>query len=218
VVDSAHGTGHKILGNNTYGIAGKTGTAVTALNNKGYNKGNKIYQASFIGYFPYDAPKYSIAVVIQNSQESKLVYGADVSGTVFKEISDKIYGRYLSAQKFSAPAVTDSLSYSYYGYPKELTSIFNFLKMPFTDSAASDKIRRADMKNNFSYLNTPLNSSSSSGSVTPNVVGMGLKDAVYLLENKGLKVTASGRGKVMNQSLVAGTNFNKGQTISLALN
>jgi cell division protein FtsI (penicillin-binding protein 3) len=47
---------------------------------------------------------------------------------------------------------------------------------------------------------------------------MGLKDAVYLLENKGLKVAASGRGKVMNQSLVAGTNFNKGQTISLALN
>ena len=218
VVDSAHGTGHKILGNNTYGIAGKTGTAVTALNNKGYNKGNKIYQASFIGYFPYDAPKYSIAVVIQNSQESKLVYGADVSGAVFKEISDKIYGRYLSAQKFTAPAVTDSLSYSYYGYPKELVSIFNFLKMPFTDSAASDKIRRAEMKNNFSYLNTPLYSSSSSGSVTPNVVGMGLKDAVYLLENKGLKVAATGRGKVMNQSLLAGTNFNKGQTISLALN
>ena len=74
------------------------------------------------------------------------------------------------------------------------------------------------MKNNFSYLNTPLNSSASSGSVTPNVVGMGLKDAVYLLENKGLKVAASGRGKVMNQSLAAGVNYNKGQTISLVLN
>jgi len=81
--------GHKILGNNAYGIAGKTGTAVTALNNKGYNKGNKIYQASFIGYFPADEPKYTMAVVIQNSNESKLHYGADVSGTVFKEISDK---------------------------------------------------------------------------------------------------------------------------------
>ena len=67
-------------------------------------------------------------------------------------------------------------------------------------------------------MNAPLNSSASSGSVTPNVVGMGLKDAVYLLENKGLKVTANGRGKVMNQSLTAGTNFKKGQTILLALN
>lgn len=218
VVDSAHGTGHKILGNNSYGIAGKTGTAVTALNNKGYNKGNKIYQASFIGYFPADEPKYTMAVVIQNSNESKLHYGADVSGTVFKEISDKIYGRYLSAKKFTAPVVTDSLQYSFFGYPKELGSIFRFLKMPFVDSANSEKIRRADMKNNFSYLNTPLNSSASSGSVTPNVVGMGLKDAVYLLETKGLRVAASGRGKVMNQSLAAGTGFNKGQTISLLLN
>ncbi len=218
VVDSAHGTGHKILGDNTYGIAGKTGTAVTALNNKGYNKGNKIYQASFMGYFPSDQPKYSMAVVIQNSNESKLVYGADVSGTVFKEISDRIYGRYLSTTKFTAPAETDSLQYSFYGMKKELASIFSFLGLSFTDSAAAGIFRKADMKNNFSSLNAPLNSSASSGSVTPNVVGMGLKDAVYLLENKGLKVAASGRGKVMNQSLTAGTNFKKGQTILLALN
>jgi len=74
------------------------------------------------------------------------------------------------------------------------------------------------MKNNFSYLNAPLNSSASSGSVTPDVVGMGLKDAVYLLENKGLKVSVTGRGRVMNQSLVAGTIYKKGQNISLALN
>ncbi|MGF2413680.1 MAG: PASTA domain-containing protein, partial [Ferruginibacter sp.] len=57
-----------------------------------------------------------------------------------------------------------------------------------------------------------------SGSVTPNVVGMGLKDAVYLLENSGLKVAATGRGRVMNQSVTAGTNFKKGQIISLILN
>jgi cell division protein FtsI (penicillin-binding protein 3) len=47
---------------------------------------------------------------------------------------------------------------------------------------------------------------------------MGLKDAVYLLENIGLKVLATGRGRVMNQSLTAGTNFTKTQTISLILN
>jgi cell division protein FtsI (penicillin-binding protein 3) len=74
------------------------------------------------------------------------------------------------------------------------------------------------MKNNFSVLNAPLNSSATSGSVTPNVVGMGLKDAVYLLENTGLKVAATGKGKVMNQSVLAGTNFKKGQTIALVLN
>jgi cell division protein FtsI (penicillin-binding protein 3) len=218
VVDSLHGTGHKVLSANTYGIAGKTGTAVTALNNKGYNKGNKIYQASFIGYFPAKEPKYTIAVVIQNSNESKLIYGADVSGTVFKEISDRIYGRYLSAEKFVASNTTDTVQYNFYGSKNELASIFSFLKMPFTDSAVTGDLRQTKMKNNFSILGTPLNSSASPGSVTPNVVGMGLKDAVYLLENKGLKVAATGRGKVMNQSVTAGTNFKKGQTIALVLN
>jgi len=218
VVDSAHGTGHKILSDNTYGIAGKTGTAVTALNNKGYNKGNKIYQASFMGYFPAGEPKYTIAVVIQNSNESKLVYGADVSGTVFKEISDRIYGRYLSNKQFAATNNTDTTQYNFYGMKKELTSIFSFLQMPFTDSAANGDFRKTNMQNNFSFLNAPLYSSASSGSVTPNVVGMGLKDAVYLLENSGLKVTASGRGRVVNQSIAAATNFKKGQTISLLLN
>ena len=85
VVDSQHGTGRKVLKDSVYSIAGKTGTAVTALNNKGYNKGNKIYQASFIGYFPAEAPKYTMAVVIQNSNESRLIYGADVSGGYSKK-------------------------------------------------------------------------------------------------------------------------------------
>jgi cell division protein FtsI (penicillin-binding protein 3) len=218
VVDREHGTAHKVLGDNTYGIAGKTGTAVTALNNKGYNKGNKIYQASFIGYFPAAAPKYTIAVVIQNSTESKLVYGADVSGVVFKEISDRIYARYLSNKKFMPPVVTDTASSGFYGFKKELVTIFGFLKMPFADSATAGFFRRASMKNNFSSLNAPLNSSALSGSVTPNVVGMGLKDAVYLLENKGLKVAVNGKGRVLNQSITAGSNCKKGQTISIALN
>ncbi len=217
VVDSVHGTAHKIK-NSSYAIAGKTGTAVTALDNKGYNKGNKIYQASFIGYFPAEQPKYTIAVVIQNSIASTLIYGADVSGIVFKEISDKIYGRYLSTKKYITSRTADSLLYSYYGIKNDWHSIFNTLKLPYTDSVSSGKWGKLEMKNNSAILNTPLISMSTSGSVTPNVVGMGLKDAVYLLENIGLKVTASGRGRVMNQSLTAGTNFKKAQTITLILN
>ncbi len=218
VVDSVHGTAHKILYNELYPIAGKTGTAVTALNNKGYNKGNKIYQASFIGYFPANKPTYTMAVVIQNSKESKLIYGADVSGTVFKEISDKIYSRYLSTKKYSAPNRPDSLTGNYYGLKHDWASIFGLLRLPFTDSSNTGYWRTMQLKNNSATLNTPLISMSRSGSVTPNVVGMGLKDAVYLLENQGLKVTASGRGKVVNQSLLAGTGFKKAQTISLILN
>jgi len=217
VVDSLHGTGHKILYDSSYAIAGKTGTAVTALDNRGYNKGNKIYQASFIGYFPADHPKYTMAVVIQNSNESKLIYGADVSGTVFKEISDKIYARYLSTRKFVNPLVNDTLQYNYYGMKNELNSIFNQLNLPFFDSATGGYWRSMQMKNNTAVLNLPA-STNTSVSVIPSVIGMGLKDAVYLMENKGLKVMASGRGRVLNQSLIAGTPFKKGQTVTLFLN
>ena len=90
VVQEEHGTGHA-LRTDVYSFAGKTGTAVTAMDNRGYNKGNKIYQSAFIGYFPANDPKYSIAVVIQNGNESKLAYGGVVSGPVFREVADKIY-------------------------------------------------------------------------------------------------------------------------------
>jgi len=217
VVESAHGTARKIK-DSTYQIAGKTGTAVTALDNRGYNKGNKIYQASFIGYFPANQPKYTIAVVIQNSKESKKIYGADVSGTVFKEISDRIYGSYLSTKKYIVTNTADSSQYNYFGLRNELNSIFGSLNLPFTDMGGGGFWRSMQIKNNAGTLYTPSISNSTSGSVTPNVVGMGLKDAVYLLENMGLQVTATGRGRVMNQSLTAGTNFNKNQNIALTLN
>jgi cell division protein FtsI (penicillin-binding protein 3) len=217
VVEGEHGTARSIK-DSAYRIAGKTGTAVTALDNRGYNKGNKIYQASFIGYFPASQPKYTIAVVIQNSKESKKIYGADVSGKVFKEISDRIYSSYLSTKKYITENKPDSNLYNYFGMKNDLNSVFTFLNLAYTDSGKSGYWRSTQIKNNSGVLNTPLISSSTSGSVTPNVVGMGLKDAVYLLENMGLKVSITGRGRVMNQSLTAGTNFNKNQNIALILN
>ena len=214
VVNNPHGTARK-LKDSSYQIAGKTGTAVTALNNKGYNKGNKIYQASFIGYFPAEQPRYTIAVVIQNSRESRMVYGADVSGAVFKEISDRIYGSYLSTRKFTANPKADSAAYYYHGAKDEFVSVLNYLNMPFMDSASNGYWRYAQVQNNKGLLklkNEPA------AATIPDATGMGLKDAVYLLENAGLKVTATGRGKVISQSLLPGMPLNKSQTINLVLN
>jgi cell division protein FtsI (penicillin-binding protein 3) len=217
VVDSLHGTAHKIVYDPAYSIAGKTGTAVTAMDNRGYNKGNKIYQASFIGYFPADHPKYTMAVVIQNSRESKMVYGADVSGRVFKEISDRIYGRYLSTNNFSTTKVIDSSSDNSIGMKTDMQSIFSFLNIGFKDSSSTGYWRDMQLKNNYASLNTPVYSVTPA-TVTPNVIGMGLKDAVYLLENKGMKIAILGSGKVISQSIAAGTNFSKGQKIMITLN
>ena len=218
VVDSAHGTGHRILFDSLYSISGKTGTAVSALDNKGYNKGNKIYQASFIGYFPSESPKYSIAVVIQNSRESKFIYGADVAGRVFKEISDRIYGRYIHNNKIRfAGLLTDSAAYRYAGTMKDLNAIFSFMKMNYYDSSVSGTWRNAQMVANSSALVSP-GINGLPASIMPDVVGMGLKDALYLLENRGMKVSILGKGKVISQSLAAGSTVSNGQKINLMLN
>ena len=217
VVDSAHGTGHRILFDSAYSISGKTGTAVTALDNKGYNKGNKIYQASFIGFFPSEKPMYTMAVVIQNSRESKKIYGADVSGTVFKEISDRIYSRFIANNKMNIIPAVDSSLYSSYGMKNDYQSIFSYMNINYKDSAPGGYWRNMSMQNNGASLFI-VDSSLDKVRITPDVTGMGLKDAVYMLENKGLIVEAKGRGRVLNQSLIAGTNFIKGQKISLMLN
>jgi cell division protein FtsI (penicillin-binding protein 3) len=217
VVESEHGTAHS-LKTSMYSFAGKTGTAVTALDNKGYNKGNKIYQSAFIGFFPLEKPKYTIAVVIQNSNESKLAYGGVVSGPVFREVADKIYASNLSNQPFyKAPEARDSSNYNYFGLKKDINNILSVFKISYLDSASAGYWRNLNMHNNTATLSAE-NTASPQSAITPRVVGLGLKDAIYMLENYGLKVNAGGKGKVIYQSLQAGTNFTKGQTINIQLN
>ena len=96
-------------------------------------------------------------------------------------------------------------------------SIFSYMNINYKDSAPGGYWRNMSMQNNGASLFI-VDSSLDKVRITPDVTGMGLKDAVYMLENKGLIVEAKGRGRVLNQSLIAGTNFIKGQKISLMLN
>jgi cell division protein FtsI (penicillin-binding protein 3) len=217
VVESEHGTGHR-LKNDLYTFAGKTGTAVTALDNRGYNKANKIYQSSFIGYFPADKPQYCIAVVIQNGNESRLAYGGVVSAPVFREIADRIYATsILDKPLFSSPFINDSTNYKYCGLKSDINKIFNVFNIPFLDSSGTGYWSNMSLYNNQAVL-TSLPYTSQPVNIMPDVRGLGLKDAVYLLENAGLTVSAAGKGKVMYQSIAAGANLNKGQTIKIQLN
>jgi cell division protein FtsI (penicillin-binding protein 3) len=217
VVESPHGTANK-LKSNLYMFGGKTGTAVSAMDNHGYNKGNKIYQSAFIGFFPFDKPMYTIAVVIQNSNESKLAYGGVVSGPVFREVADKIYSATLNRQPlYQPPAVNDSINYQYFGLKTDINKILNVFGLSVTDSAISGSWRSMSMYNNHALLRS-ASMPPQTGNITPDVHGLGLKDAVYLLENFGLRVAVGGKGKVIYQSLTAGSNFNKGQFINIQLN
>ena len=88
---------------------------------------------------------------------------------------------------------------------------------PASDSATAGSWISTVLNNNYAQLNSVYNTTAAVNKV-PDVTGLGLKDAVYLLENMGLKVEAKGAGKVVYQSLAQNSDFHKGQSINLKLN
>ena len=92
------GTANNIYSSN-FSMAGKTGTAKKYVGRHVNEKGdtisggysNKRYVASFAGFFPAEAPKYSCIVVVHDPNKKKGYYGATVAAPIFKEIAQKIY-------------------------------------------------------------------------------------------------------------------------------
>ncbi len=202
------------LQSHQYKIAGKTGTALVANGKRGY--ADKIYQSSFAGYFPADNPQYSIIVVIKNKPHALFFYGAAVAGPVFKEIADKIYALKVTRTnelQYSNFNRNDSVFYNYAGYTKDIKKVAAQLQMPVTETTGTSNYSRMYKQGTGSVVSTQNISSK----VMPSLAGMGLKDAVYLCENLGLKVTISGKGKVAAQSIVAGQGIRRGQSITIQL-
>lgn len=192
-------------------VAGKTGTAVIAQGKKGYKSSTgKLYQASFCGYFPAEDPQYSMIVVI-NSPSTNGYYGNVVAGSIFKEVADKVYSLNLDMH----PAVNKTIADTYFplaktGYADDFANLYTFLgktvEPPHTEWAiveAHDEVRLLAEEINMQEV--------------PDVKGMSLRDAIYLLESMGMKVTIVGKGNVKEQSVEPNSKFTKGEEITLVL-
>lgn len=169
VVIGENGTARRAFANCKVNVAGKTGTARISLPQGGYvdASGRKKHQGSFVGFFPYENPKYSIIVVVYSRLAAKNFYGGTWGGPVACEIIDNIYA--------SSPGWNS----------------------PILSSGAMPQIAHE----RHSSQNDTIHG-------VPNVVGMGLRDAMYILESQGYKVAAKGRGKIVEQSPRAGTIIN----------
>lgn len=195
-----------------YRIAGKTGTALVANGNRGY--ADKIYQSSFAGYFPADDPQYTCVVVIKNRPHAAKFYGGTVAGPVFREVADKLYA--LAVQKPRPVRGTpglDTLMPMKGGKGSEWKSIVQALNLPWQGSLTSSNWVRPEIKDK----KVSFRGLEQGPGIVPDVKGMGLKDALYLLENAGLRVVIRGAGKVSSQSLAGGSRINKEQTIVIEL-
>lgn len=203
------------LKNSNYKIAGKTGTAQIANQKYGYKYQAKTsYQASFVGYFPADNPKYSCIVVV-NAPTSGVYYGNLVAGQVFKEIADKVYSTSIDLQenKLLVQNKFKDAPYSKNGSKKELINVLSELNIDFNENNTVSRWVVTQKQD----TSIRLNNRSVKKRIVPNVKGMGAKDAIFLLENMGLRVVLQGRGAVTNQSLQANTRFNRGDKIILTL-
>lgn len=204
------GTG-KSLQNPYYTIAGKTGTAVIANENKGYvGEGGKRYQASFCGYFPADKPLYSCIVVIVGPKGA--FYGGSVAGPVFRSIADKVYAAYLEPAKDSIPPYNEVPQVKP-GLREDVTLLAKDLGFR-TQSENLIAEHVAVTADTATVFVTGVNDIP--GTV-PDVIGMGANDAVYLLEKEGLRAELSGFGRVYRQSPTPGTPVSKGDLINLEL-
>lgn len=165
-------------------VAGKTGTARTVLS-PGENPskdpyvstdGERKYQATFVGFFPADEPKYTAIVVVYTKPTRGSVYGGAIPAMTFREIVDNIWSMDCTwGDDLSSRARVPEMRHTYIGTRKG-TSI-------------------------------PV----------PDVKGMGLKDAIYAIENNGYKCVYDGIGHVVSQSPAAGVTCTKGETIKLVL-
>ncbi|MBR6606075.1 MAG: transpeptidase family protein [Prevotella sp.] len=213
----SQGLGKK-AGSALFKVAGKTGTAQVSQGAKGYKSGVVQYWLSFAGYFPADDPKYSCIVCLKKS--GLPASGGGMSGLVFHNISEAIMAKNL---KIDVADAKDSTSIM-------IPDVKNGNMM-----AAEYVLRNLDIdsdtewEGSFAYGNpiwgkassnettVNLSKENTSEHIVPNVQGMGARDAVYLLENRGLKVKLVGRGKVKSQSCAAGKTAVKGTECVLIL-
>ncbi len=209
VVESGTATNLK---SKNYTIAGKTGTAQMQYGND--TLGIE-YHASFVGYFPAEDPEYSCIVSIYKPRQNGF-YGNVVSGPVFKEIADKIYATNPKYHGFTSSfAVSQSIPTAKKGNKEETENVYSWLQI----STNTDNVAQTEwvlpQTNEHKVIFNPVNYSDKTK--VPNVINMGLKDAIIILEEAGLKVQVTGRGKVTKQIPAPGNNFSKGELITIYL-
>ena len=215
----SQGLGKK-AGSQSFLVAGKTGTAQISKGAAGYKSGQMNYLLSFAGFFPAYEPRYSCIVCIQKS--GLPASGGGMSGVVFHDIAEGIMAQSL---KLEAADARDSLSIL-------IPQVKNGNML-----AASYVLDHLGIKQQSNWDGSYLNGNpiwghalESSGktialhrvpevdkNTMPDVHGMGAKDAVFLIESRGVKVKLNGRGKVMEQSIGAGQHIKKGMVCSLRL-
>lgn len=201
-----HGTAHSIW-SPYYRIAGKTGTAQKNVGGR-FREGS--YYSSFIGYFPANRPRYTVLAAIDNPRFSSndSLYGGKVAAPVFKEVADRIHAYdihmhppIVKRSKHTLPALQAGKASDL----KLVSSEVGIGNIPDADGWI------------YKSANGRWKSQPERTNKVPDVRGLTLRDALYVLENRGIRVSVSGRGRVKEQSLEPGKALGTNRAMVLVL-
>lgn len=205
----------KPAGSKQFHVSGKTGTAQISQGAAGYKTGRTNYLVSFCGYFPSETPKYSMIVSIQ--KPGLPASGGLMAGSVFSKIAERVYAKDLRLPLTNAIDTNSVVIPNVKaGEMRETQRVLDELNVKVQEKIA-DSGKEVWGSAHVAPQAVILESRSNMQNFVPSVIGMGAKDAVYLLESKGLKVSLSGVGRVKSQSIANGTVIKKGQTIRLEM-
>ena len=213
----SQGLGKK-AGSKLFKVAGKTGTAQIAEDGAGYHSGTMKYWLSFAGFFPADNPRYSCIVCLKKS--GLPASGGGMSGVVFHEIAEGVMARLLKfdvadAQDTTSILVPDVKNGNILAADYVLSQLGVKTNQNWTGSYATGNPIWGTTDRRPQQV--ALTTMAVNNHTVPDVRGMGARDAVYLLEQSGLKVQIKGCGKVVKQSAVPGTVPHKGSLCEIIL-
>lgn len=213
----SQGLGRK-AGSKSFKVAGKTGTAQIADQHGSYHSGITRYWLSFAGYFPADDPRYTCIVCLKKS--GLPASGGGMSGVVFHHIAEGVMAQNLKLNVEDArdsasiliPDVKggDMLAASYVLEHLGVKTNATWGSPHAGGKLVWGKATREARNVTLSQTRTPRNA-------VPDVTGMGARDAVFLLESRGVRTRIRGRGKVKSQSIRPGTAIRRGMTSELVL-
>lgn len=194
-------------------VGAKTGTAKFAQSGIKYSDG--YYLGSMVTYFPADNPKYTVMTSIFTRRgRGTTVYGAGLAGPVQRDIVNYMFYRDEEWHQTVTPSDEEHYPSRVKGgniaYVRRVADKFS-PRVSFTDRNGWG-VTRMD-----SLCNVDIRTIDADPKTMPNVVGMGLQDAIYVLESRGLRVRSSGKGRVRTQSIRAGDRIRAGQTVTITL-
>ena len=184
----------------------KTGTAQveSEINKVNYKRSDGYYYGSMVTYFPADKPRYTIITAIfTKKQVGKQYYGAGLAGPVQKHIATYLYNRdHHYAQEVTSSKYTASDIKS--GNISKIQTVANKHGVAISSQNNEGWGTNITSKSGKSIHISPLKIETN---VVPNVIGMGLNDALFILEKSGLNVKVIGKGKVVSQSVAPNTGL-----------